>query len=89
MPGKFAGGRGTGAIGADGRGRGTVADQMHARILCDLGCEASGHDDAATLLAQLQGCEVIESASKTGAPEDDIDSARAAVLPANTARSYL
>src|SRR5690606_41158912 len=50
----------TGAAGADGRGRGAVADQVYARVLRHLRSEPPGHDDPAVRLTEHERRQVIE-----------------------------
>ena len=50
---EFAGGGAAGTIGANGGGRGAVADEVNARIAGDLGGEAASHGDAAGGLTDL------------------------------------
>ena len=49
-----------------------------------MGGEPPRHDDAAAVLAELQGREVIERAAKARAPQDGIGMAFGPVRPSDT-----
>src|SRR4051794_20304867 len=73
-----------GAICADRRRRGAVANQVYTRILGHLGGQSTGHGDAAACFAQHQRRQMVERAAKSGAPQDDISANNHAVGPAHT-----
>src|SRR5215203_5528909 len=72
-----------GTVRADGGRGGAVADQMDPRVLRDLGGQLAGHGYAAGGFVQHERRQMIEGASETGAPEDDVGPKGGAVGPAD------
>src|SRR5690606_24367136 len=78
---QFGGGGASGAVGANGRCRRAVADEVHARIPGDLRGQPAAHPDAPVWLTQHQWQQVIQRTAKSRTPQDDIHVQRAAVGP--------
>src|SRR5690606_10670214 len=75
--------RSTGAVGADGGGRWSIADQVYARVRCYLRSQPTGHRDAVLRPQEIQWGQVVEGAAEAGVPKDYVGALKGAVGPAH------